>query len=160
MRRCMIAALAVLVAASACSGPTERRQTDIVVTIDWSVASEPGFVDAYWELIRYDPGTGWRIDVDSGAIGTDGSATIRFQDECSESRDYSTIHRIRVSGHFAAHEGSSVHGALTVRLPALYSTRTALEPSRASMPGSRTMVLNSTATMPIASNWPMLARAR
>ena len=106
----MIAALAVLVAASACSGPTERRQTDIVVTIDWWVASEPGFVDSRWELIRFGPGTGWEIDVDSGEIGTDGSATIHFQDDCIEGRDFSTTHRIRVTGHFAALEGTGVRG--------------------------------------------------
>ena len=106
MRRYMILAVACVGAASACSGPTEPWQTEIVVTIDWSVASEPGFVDARWRLVRYAAGSDWEIDVDSGAIGTDGSATIRFQDDCIEGRDFATTHRIRVSGHFAAHEGS------------------------------------------------------
>ena len=41
---------------------------------------------------------------EAGAIGTDGTATIRFPDDCREGRDFSTTHRIRVSGHFAAHE--------------------------------------------------------
>jgi len=114
----MIAALACLGAASACSGPTEPRQTAVVVTIDWSVAGEPGFTDARWELIRHDPGTGWGIDVDSGRIDADGSATVRFLDDCVEGRDYSTIHRIRVSGHFAAHEGSSVPDCESVPISA------------------------------------------
>lgn len=93
-------------AAVACLSPTAPELTGIVLTVEWSVAREPGFVDARWRLVRYAAGSDWEIDVDSGEIGTDGSATIRFEDDCVEERDFKTTHRIGVSGHFAALEGS------------------------------------------------------
>jgi hypothetical protein len=110
MKRIRISPLAALCAGLACTdpiGPGPGR-TEIVVTVDWSVAQHTGFVDARWQLIRYAAGSDWEIAVDSGDIGTDGSTTIRFHDDCVEERDISTTHRIGVSGHFAAHERSSL----------------------------------------------------
>lgn len=95
-------------AAAACSSPAAPELTGIVLTVEWSVAGEPGFVGARWRLVRYAAGSDWEIDVDSGEIGTDGSATIHFQDDCVEGRDFKATHRIGVSGHFAALEGSSL----------------------------------------------------
>jgi len=40
---------------AACSDPAGPELTGIVVTLDWPLAREPGFVDARWQLIRYEP---------------------------------------------------------------------------------------------------------
>ena len=108
MRFRALTGLIAVGAVAACSSPDAPELTGIVLTVDWSVAREPGFIDARWGLFRYAAGSDWEIDVDSGDFGSDGSATIRFQDECVEERDFAATNRIRVSGHFAALEGSSV----------------------------------------------------
>jgi hypothetical protein len=107
MRRPILAAIAVIGVAAACSGPSEPQFTPIVVTVDWPVARERGVVDARWELIRYDdPTWGFGPVEDSGDVKRDGSVTIRFHDDCTEGRQYLTMHRIRLEGRFEGHEGS------------------------------------------------------
>ncbi len=108
MRFSGLTGLLALSVCAACSSPAAPELTGIVVTVDWTVARQTGFVDARWHLIRYAAGSDWEVPVDSGEIDTDGSATIRFQDDCIEERDFLTTHLIRVSGHFSEHERSSL----------------------------------------------------
>lgn len=107
MRHFVLACLTVIFAAAACSGPVEPELTEIVVTVDWPVAREPGFVDALWQLIRYDPESpvllGPRGPVlQSGVIGPTGMFTVRHSASCGGGEFGFTGHRIEVFGHFTA----------------------------------------------------------
>lgn len=103
-----LAGLAILGAPAACSNPAGPELTQIVVTVDWPVAREPGFAEARWQLIEYDPDD-WLPRgpvVASGVIGSDGVFTVRYSARCTDGTFESTGHRIEVSGHFSAHERS------------------------------------------------------
>ena len=91
----------------ACTDPVGPALTHIVVTVDWTVAREPGFVDARWQLISYDPDGVIRRGpvMDSGIVGPDGLFTVRYSARCEGDAWGSTGHRIELFGHFEAHEG-------------------------------------------------------
>ncbi len=113
MRHFVLACLAVCFAAAACSGPAEPELTEIVVTVDWPVAREPGFVDARWQLIQYDPESpvllGPRGPVlQSGVIRPTGMFTVRYGASCGGGDSGSPGHRIEVFGHFTGHEGRAL----------------------------------------------------
>ena len=113
MRYFIIAGLVVLGTTAACSDPAGPEMTEIVVTVDWPVAREPGFVDARWQLIQYDPESpivlGPRGPVlQSGVIGSTGIFKVRYSASCGEGELGFTGHRIEVLGHFTGHEGRAL----------------------------------------------------
>ena len=113
MRYFIIAGLVVLSTTVACSDPAGPDLTEIVVTVEWPVAREPGFVDARWQLIQYGPDSPFLLGprgpvVQSGVIGSTGMFKVRYSASCDEGEFGVTGHRIEVFGQFAGHEGRSL----------------------------------------------------
>jgi hypothetical protein len=94
--------------ALACTEPVGPEFTQFVVTVEWTVARESGFLDARWQLIEYDTDD-WISRgpvVAEGAIGPDGVFTARYQTQCTGT--HLTGYRLEVFGRFQAHEGGSL----------------------------------------------------
>ena len=118
MRLFRLAGLVALGLSAACSDPAGPELTTIVVTVDWPLAREPGFVDARWQLIRYDPGRSDLMGprgpvVQNGIIDSTGSFVVRYETRCDEGMYGSTGHRIEVFGAFEADEGTGIRECTT-----------------------------------------------
>ena len=105
--------ITVCATTAACSDPAGPELTEIVVTVDWPVAREAGFVEARWQLIRYDPDSPFLLGprgpvAQSGVIGSTGMFTVRYSTSCGEGEFGFTGHRIEVLGHFTGHEGRAL----------------------------------------------------
>jgi hypothetical protein len=113
MRLFRVVGIVALGVSAACSDPTGPELTRIVVTLDWPLAREPGFVDARWQLIRYDPESPDLLGprgpvVQSGVIDSSGTSVVRYDASCDGGEFGSTGHRIEVFGHFEANEGTAL----------------------------------------------------
>ena len=113
MRLFGVAGLVALGVCAACSDPVGPELATIVVTVDWPLAREPGFVEARWQLIRYDPGSPELLGprgpiVQSGVIDSTGTSVVRYETRCDRGEFGSTGHRIEVFGHFEANERTAL----------------------------------------------------
>jgi hypothetical protein len=77
---------------------------EISITGDWPLASEPGFVDARWEVLRVNPDrTVWHTPLAGGTIGPDGRFTARYVARCEEGFSTPAGYGLRVRGRFEAY---------------------------------------------------------
>ena len=111
MRNQLVAVAAVLLVLNSCGDDTPERvldpdfqSVDIVITLDWPMAREDGFVATRWVASSF---FGWGMDSYEGEFDANGLALIEFTQRCmlGEPADAS----IYYEGHYtAAQPGSDV----------------------------------------------------
>ena len=80
-------------------GPPQVQTVQAVVTVDWPLAREPGFVDASFEIIEFNFDV---ATIASGTIPPSGLTETRFLAECGPSGPQTFV--VHFSGHFLGYE--------------------------------------------------------